>query len=105
MNKHQEHALLTATADFVVGKSLITLHKTVDISPVLLIDNNTYQKPYVIKIINPETYLYIGNQDVTIQSGFPVSSENPTVVLMLENTRLYGIALTTLDVYILDMGL
>jgi len=95
----------SAYPEIIVGKSLITRKKVIGTTVDILIDNNTGPKAYIITIINPATPLYIGGPGVTVDSGFPIDSSQLFQFGMLENTKLYAVALTDLDVYILDMGL
>lgn len=90
--------------DVVFGKSIITLRVTIGTTATLLVDNNTYAKPYVLRFINPAVPIYIGGQSVTIESGFELDSTQWLIFGMLENTKLFGVAPTNTDVYILDMG-
>ena len=89
----------------VFGKSVITLKVTIGTTPTVLVDNNRGPNAYAMLIINAATPIYIGGQGVTIASGFPVDASQLFTFGMLENTKLWAVAETDLDVYILDMGL
>jgi len=90
--------------DYVFGKSIITLRVIVGTSATLLINNNTYGKPYAIHFVNPAVPVYIGGPAVTQLSGFELDSTQRYVFGMLENTRLYAVAPIDTEIHVLDMG-
>jgi len=96
---------LVPSPEIIIGKSIITTRIVVGTAARVIIDNNRGPNAYAIKMSNAATVLYIGGQGVTIQSGFPVDSSKIFTLGMLENTKLYGVSETDIEVYILDMGI
>jgi len=105
MDKRGELYTRYPMPEIVFGKSIISYKVTVRPQATLLVDNNTYQKAYMLKFTNPAVPVYIGNVGVTIESGFEVDSTKPMIFGMLENAKLYAIAPVDTEVLILDMGL
>lgn len=66
-------------------------------------------KPYVLSSINNpnNSPIFIGpNQSVTINSGFPIVPGNGLFSFgVAENTEIWGVAVTDMVIYLLDMGL
>lgn len=91
--------------DIVIGQSISSRKVTVGTDATLLIDNNQYTRSYTLRITNSETDLFIGGPGVSTMSGFAVPSNIILTFNMLENTRLYGVGLIPIDVYILDPGI
>jgi len=65
-------------------------------------------KAYIISSINDpnNTPIFIGpNQEVVVGKGFPITSGERLAIGVGENTEVWGIAVSPINVYILDMGL
>lgn len=91
--------------DIIIGRSVNTRIVTVGTEATLVIDNSEYSKGYLIRITNPETDIFIGGPGVTVQSGFAIPSNLIISIGMLENTKLYAVAIVPVTVHVLDMGL
>lgn len=76
-------------------------------TPIRLLSVERPKAFLMTNINNPDnTPVFIGaNQDVNIESGFPIVAGNPLAFGVAENTEVWGIAVVDMTIYFLDMGL
>ena len=90
--------------DVVFGQTLFTMQITIGTTATLLAKS---LRPQVFLLVNadPLTNFFIGNQEVTLDSGFPILANNPLVFALLENSEIYAVAASSTKAYLLEMGI
>jgi len=91
---------------FSSGMSAIKIDLVANVAKQLL-DVDRPKAFVMVNINNPSnTPVFIGpNRNVNFESGFPIVAGSPMRFGVSENTEIWGIAISAMTIYILDMGL
>lgn len=93
------------TPSIVFGKSLQTQQFTVTTTPIQIIQP-VEARMYVLGVIDAANPIFIGNQGVSITSGFAVlPALSPLVFAMTENAQLWAVSSGSVVCFLIDMGI
>ena len=104
-NEREMYRYRTITPFISLSKTFRTRQVTVTSTASIAI-NTLRPMLYMIQNLDSVETIFIGNDGVTISSGYPIAAEERLIFSMTENSRLYAITDTvSLTLYILEMGI